>query len=179
MIRGPNGEEKSYEFILIDRLNEIIRDTNNVNDKIGIQKDIMWPYDYGDKKPDKEYFEAQRELGILESRLKILEKKERMINNLLDQQDILNPINNLPPIRPRVVSQDQGYEIPNGLVGVYRDIFNKLAGNRLNDPRDLQERYGISRRTFPWKDHFGFALKRPRAPPPDLNPEPLGHYRKK
>jgi hypothetical protein len=131
----------------------------------------MWPYEYWYVLKDDKYFEAQKELGILESRLKNLNDKLRMINN------IRNPINN--PNLPIPVPQDQGYEIQNGLLGVKRDLFNKLAGHRLADDRDLKERYEISRGVLPWKDHFGFKLRRLRAPLPDLNPELLGHYRKK
>jgi hypothetical protein len=171
-IRGPDGQERSHEYIFIDRLHEIKHEMLNVTDRIGLQKSIMWPYDTSDLPRDKKYFEAQKELGILELRLKNLEAKERMINNILNNS---NP-NNLPPI---TVPQDQGYEIPNGLIGFKRDLFNKLATHRLVDGRDIQERYGISQGTVPWKDHFTFTFKRPHAPPPDLNPAPKGHYRKK
>jgi hypothetical protein len=53
------------------------------------------------------------------------------------------------------------YEIPNGLLGVNRDIFNKLGKHCWAHDDDLQQMYGISQGPAgPWKDHFGFTIKR-------------------
>jgi hypothetical protein len=60
------------------------------------------------------------------------------------------------------------YEIPNGLLGVKKDIFNKLATHRLVDDHHLRERYEISQGTVPWTNHFTFTMKRAQKP----NPKP-------
>jgi hypothetical protein len=145
-------DKQNYEFVLLDSLRELRHDRNNVNTHIDNQKTIMWPYNTSDLLRDKKYFEAEKELGVLESRLKNLNEKESMIENILEPK-IYNP-------SPIPVPQGQGYEIPNGLLGVRKDLFNKLATNRLADDRDLQQRYEISRDPFRWKDHFAFKMKR-------------------
>jgi hypothetical protein len=101
----------------------------------------------------------------LESRFKNLNEKERMVESILEPKT-----HNQAPIP---VPQGQGYEIPNGLLGVRRDFFNKLGTHRLADDHDLRQMYEISKNPFRWKDHFTFKMKRPHQPPPDLNPEPL------
>jgi hypothetical protein len=166
-------EKEDYKMVPYGRLREINHDRINVTDRIGLLKTITWPYDTFDRPPDDKYFEAQKELTILESRLKNLNDKERMIENILESEGKHNP---LPPVVP----QGQGYEIPNGLLGVKRDLFNKLATNRLADDRDLQQRYEISQGVVPWEDHFGFTMKRLKKtkPVPPQQPQPLGHYRK-
>jgi hypothetical protein len=58
------------------------------------------------------------------------------------------PVNerNLAPI---IVLQNQGYEVDNGLLGVKRDIFNKLGTHLWSNDGDLQQRYGISSGQIP------------------------------
>jgi hypothetical protein len=151
-------EKEKREFLLNDRLREIIHDRINVKDRIAVLKTKMWPYDTGDLPFDDKYFEAQKELIPLESRLKNLNEKEHMIESILEPE-----MHNQAPI---TVPQNRGYEISNGLLGVNRDL--------LADDRDLQQMYDISRRPYHWKDHFAFKMKRPHQPPPNLDPEPLG-----
>jgi hypothetical protein len=134
-------DKQNYEFVLYDRLREINHDRINVTDRIAVLKTIMWPYDIFDRPRDEKYFEAEKELTALQSRLKKLNEKESMIENHL-QPKTYNPA-------PRVVPQGQGYEISNRLLGVKRDLFNKLATHRLADDRDLQQRYEISRGVVP------------------------------
>jgi hypothetical protein len=77
-------EKEDYELVLADRLRELRHDRNNLLTHIGNQKTIMWPYDTSCLPRDEKYFEAEKELGVLESRLKNLEDKERMIENIID-----------------------------------------------------------------------------------------------
>jgi hypothetical protein len=159
-------EKEDYEFVLADRLRGLRYDRNNLLTHIGNQKTIMWPYDTSDLPRYEKYFKAEKELIALESRLKNLDEKNSMIENILEPKTH-NPA-------PIPVPQHQGYEIPNGLLGVRRDLFNKLATHRLADDRDLQQRYEISKGVVLWKDDFAFKMKRPHQPLPDLNPKPLG-----
>jgi hypothetical protein len=57
------------------------------------------------------------------------------------------------------------YEISNELLGVRRDLFNKLGTRRWPQDDDLQQMYGISSGTIPWKNHFAFTMKRAQIPP--------------
>jgi hypothetical protein len=42
-----------------------------------------------------------------------------------------------PVVKVTSVPADEDYEIENGLLGVRRDLFNKLATHRWNDDHDL------------------------------------------
>jgi hypothetical protein len=55
---------------------------------------------------------------------------------------------------PITVPDDGDYEIDNGLLGVKRDLFNKLATHRWSHDYDLQQMYGISSGQIPWTKHF-------------------------
>jgi hypothetical protein len=57
---------------------------NNVDTHIAKQKTIMWPYDTSDLLRDEKYLKAEKELTALESRLKNLDEKYSMIENILD-----------------------------------------------------------------------------------------------
>jgi hypothetical protein len=74
------------------------------------------------------------------------------------------PIVNINPPVPIRVHED--YEIPNGLLGVRRDLFNKLAAHRWAQDEDLQQRYGISRGDLYFKDHYLFKQQRAHRPKP-------------
>jgi hypothetical protein len=99
----------------------------------------------------------QLELKNVIEHIRGLEKKYQFDYNpeYLDETERLN----LAPIVVPNEINDQ-YEIPNGLIGVNRDLFNKLGTHRWADDRDLQQMYRISQRSVPWKDHFAFKMKR-------------------
>jgi hypothetical protein len=56
------------------------------------------------------------------------------------------------------------------LLGVRRDLFNKLAGHRWAQDDDLQQRYGIIKGDLFFKDYFLFKQKRAQKSKP--KPEP-------
>jgi hypothetical protein len=49
-----------------------------------------------------------------------------------------------PVVKVISVLPDEGYEIDNGLLGVKRDLFNKLTTHRWSDDNNLQQMFGIS-----------------------------------
>jgi hypothetical protein len=56
------------------------------------------------------------------------------------------------------------------LLGVNRDLFNKLGTHRWAHDDDLQQMYGISQRAaVPWKNHFTFTIKRSQKPIPETH----------
>jgi hypothetical protein len=63
------------------------------------------------------------------------------------------------------------------LLGVRRDIFNKLAAHRLAQDDDLQQRYGISKGDLYFKDYFLFkeqrAKKQKTEPQQQPQPKPI------
>jgi hypothetical protein len=65
------------------------------------------------------------------------------------------------------------YEIENGLLGVNRDLFNKLAMYRWNHDDDLQQMYGINKNDLYWKDYFLFKMKRIQKPKPKPKPKSI------
>jgi hypothetical protein len=71
----------------------------------------------------------------------------------------VNPV----PIRVR-----EDFEIPNGLLGVRRDLFNKLGTHRWTQDDDLQQMYGISKGDLYFKVYFLFKQKRAQK----LKPQP-------
>jgi hypothetical protein len=87
---------------------------------------------------------------------------------------VVNPVPivnvNLVPIR---VHED--FEIPNELLGVRRDLFNKLVGHHWNDDDDLQQMYGISKGDLYFKDYFLFNKQRAQKlkPKPEPKSKPI------
>jgi hypothetical protein len=60
---------------------------------------------------------------------------------------------------PITVPADGDYEIDNGLLGIKRDLFNKLGTHRWSQYRDLRQMYGINSGQMPWTRHFTFSMK--------------------
>jgi hypothetical protein len=58
------------------------------------------------------------------------------------------------------VPVDGGYKIDNGLLGVKRDLLNKLGTRRWSQDDDLQQMYGISKCDLYFKDYFLFKQNR-------------------
>jgi hypothetical protein len=140
--------------------------------------------DNKDKRFDPANLKAHRELYLLKLRLKSLDEKyntlEKRGDYVYNPESLSEKERHYPaPIEIPEKDFPEEYEVPNGLLGVKRDLFNKLATHRWAYDRDLQQRYEISEGLVPWKDHFGFKLKRPHQPPPNLNPEPLGRKSKR
>jgi hypothetical protein len=65
---------------------------------------------------------------------------------------------------PITVLADGDYEIDNGLLGVKRDLFNKLGTHRCSDDHDLHQMFGISKADLQRKDYFTFKMKRIQKP---------------
>jgi hypothetical protein len=148
--------EKKYQNIIYERLQELRDKKDKIERQIEPRKNIIWTYAQNNCPHDRDYLKAQNELSALEFELQNLIEQMRP----LQKQYYNNENNNQTPIEVK----DQ-YEIPNGLIGVNRDIFNKLGTHRWADDRDLQQMYGISHHVVPWKNHFGFTLKRPKPKP--------------
>jgi hypothetical protein len=79
-----------------------------------------------------------------------------------------------PPLNISIIpdKDKDDYEIPNGLLGVRRDLFNKLAAHRWGQDEDLQQRYGISKGDLYFKDYFLFKEQRAQKPKPEPKSEP-------
>jgi hypothetical protein len=63
-------------------------------------------------------------------------------------------------VNPVPIRVDEDFEIHNGLLGVRRVLFNKLAGHRWSEDEDLQQRHGISKGDLYFKDYFLFKQQR-------------------
>jgi hypothetical protein len=77
---------------------------------------------------------------------------------------------------PIIVPADRDYEIENGLLGVKKDLFNKLVTHRWSDDHDLHQMFGISSGQIPWTRHFTFTMKRmqKQKPIPESSLEAYG-----
>jgi hypothetical protein len=161
--------EKKYQNIIYERLQELRHNKDRVDRQIESRKNIIWKYIEKNWPHDKDYLKVQKELSVLELELKNLIEQMRPLQkqyyhkvNLNDNEN-----NNQTPIEVPNENNNQ-YEIPNGLLGVNRDLFNKLGTHRWADDHDLQQMYGISQRAaVPWKNHFTFTQKRSHIPKPD------------
>jgi hypothetical protein len=157
--------ERNYELVVLDRLIELRRSKDELTEKIDRYKKVIdYLTNFRDDHDDYK-LQLQKELPELELQLKNvndhingLQRRYRMdyLPDALPENERYFPA-------PITVPQDEGYEIPNGLLGVKRDTFNKIGTHRFADGRDLQQMYAISRGPVRWKDHFGFKLKRPHA----------------
>jgi hypothetical protein len=154
------------------------------------------------EKKMKEYHEMEKDSNYLDSYIDALERKIELEFQPLPKpiriykpkskskpkpkpKPVINinpvPIVNVNPVPIRVHEE---YEIPNGLLGVQRNLFNKLAAHPWAQDDDLQQRYGISKgdlyfkdyflfkkqraqklKPIPWKDHFASKQQRARIPP--------------
>jgi hypothetical protein len=164
---------KKYKTILLNRLRELRPIRDKLNKQVEKHKSTIWGYIYLSEDPENEKcLKAQKELPILQLQLKnvhqhilALEKKYQFDyhpEDLTVEERIIQP----PITVPNDINDP--YKIPNGLLGVKRDIFNKLGTHRWAHDDDLQQMYGISQRPAgPWKDHFPFTIKRSQKPIPD------------
>jgi hypothetical protein len=142
--------EKKHQKILLERLKELRHNKDKVDRQIENHKNIIWEYTQMNWPHDKDYLKTQKELSALELEFKNLIEQMRPLQNQYYHKEDLNENknNNQTPIEVFNKIDDQ-YEIPTGLLGVNRDIFNKLGTHRWADDRDLQQMYGISQRTVP------------------------------
>jgi hypothetical protein len=151
-VKNRNIFDKYLEIILNHDPSKL--DSNlKEYDKIVNDSDKLDSYiDALEKKIELEFQPLPKSISISKSKSKAKPKPKPVVNV------------NLTPIVVRNEINDQ-YEIPNGLLGVNRDTFNKLAAHRWVQDDDLQQMYGISQRAaVPWKNHFTFTLKRLQKP---------------
>jgi hypothetical protein len=167
--------ENNLRMTISRRIRELKPIRDKLNKQVETLKSTIWGYVYLAEDPENENcVKAQKELPILQLQLKkvhqhilALEKKYKFDYHPEDlteeERKIYTPID--------VPNDDNDpYEIDNGLLGVNRDLFNKLGTHRWANDDDLQQMYEISQRPAgPWRKHFAFALKRPRKPKPDDN----------
>jgi hypothetical protein len=165
--------ENKYKNILLKRHRELRLHRHALIEPINKPETKIWKYYFiDDILDDEKCLKAQNELKLLKIEFKnvlghiyALEKKYQFE---FDPEELEDEDRNIPT--PIEVPNDinDPYEIPNGLLGVNRDILNKLGTHRWAHGDDLQQMYGISQcAAGSWKDHFGFALKRPHKPKPD------------
>jgi hypothetical protein len=156
--------EKNYQNIIYERLQELRNKKDWVERQMEKHKLVIWKYIENNWPHVGDYLKAQKELSALELEFKNLTERMRPLQNQYYHRVNLN--DNQTPIEvPNDINDP--YEIPNGLLGVNRDIFNKLGTHRWVHNNDLPQMYGVSKSVVPWKDHFGFKLKRPHKPKPD------------
>jgi hypothetical protein len=118
----------------------------------------------------KEYDKMWKDSNNLDSYIDGLERKIELEFQPLPSKSKVKPkpkskpVMNVNPIVPIRVHED--FEIPNGLLGVRRDLFNKLAAYRWAQDEDLQQRYRISKGDLFFKDYFLFKHQRAQKPKP-------------
>jgi hypothetical protein len=89
---------------------------------------------------------AENEIFLNDTEKKFYKMTERAIVHI--NVGRLNPI---PPPPPML---GNNYDVPNGLFGVGRDIFLRLAADRRNTDRNGQKMLVMGRKPYRWRNHW-------------------------
>jgi hypothetical protein len=94
------------------------------------------------------------------------EKFNRSTVRLMDN-NYVGRVNGIPPPPPML---GNNYDVPNGLFGVGRDIFLRLAAEKNHGDESNREIFGMGRKPYMWKNHWLF---RQRSIDPEHRGTPL------
>jgi hypothetical protein len=176
-------ERENYEWRVRPRVKNFKHQRDEINGKIFQRNlDIILNHDPSKKNLYlKEMDEMEKESDYLNSYIDALEKKIELEFQPLPKSKSKAKAKAKPKPKPVVnenptsitLPADGDYEIDNGLLGVKRDLFNKLGTHRWSDDHDLRQMYGISSGQMPWIKHFTFELKRARKPNPKPKPKSI------
>jgi hypothetical protein len=89
--------------------------------------------------------------------------KQKVKDNIYDVNFEIDNDKEIISTLPILVPKDEGYEIPNGLIGAKGDINIKLI-SKLKNEEDIREFGGISKENNTWKNHFLFKILRNAGP---------------
>jgi hypothetical protein len=172
-------EMENYEWRVRARVKNLKYRRDKINGKILERNlDIILNHDLSKKDLFlKEIDEMWKESNDLDSHINALEKKEiefppilkfkseSKVKSKAKAKAKPKPVVSVNPAQI-IVPTDRDYEIENGLLGVKRDLFNKLATHRCSDNHDLHQMFRISSGQIPWTRHFTFTMKRMQKPKP-------------
>jgi hypothetical protein len=181
-------ERKDYERRVRVKVRDLKHQRNEINRNI-FDKYLEIILNHEPSKKDlllKEYDKMEKEWDNLDSYIDALERKIELEFQPLPESISISksiskskakakpkrkPVINLNPrpivnVNPVPIRVYEDFEIPNGLLGVRRDLFNKLAAHRWALDYDLQQRYGIRKGDLYFKDYFLFKEQRAQKSKP-------------
>jgi hypothetical protein len=88
---------------------------------------------------------AQNEIFLNDTEKKFNKITKRAIDHIYTGR-----LNTIPPPLPMI---GNNYDVLNGLFGVGRDIFLRLAADRHHTDRNGQEMMAIGRKPYRWRNH--------------------------
>jgi hypothetical protein len=165
-------ERKDYERRVKKRVRDLKHQRNKINGNI-FQKNLEIILNHDPSKKDlllKELDNMEKDSDNLDSYIDALQRKielefqpfPKFISKSKSKSKAKDPNKPKPKPKPVVnvnpapIRVHEDLEIPNGLLGVRRNLFNKLAAHSWNQDDDLQQRYGISRGDLYFKDYYLF-----------------------
>jgi hypothetical protein len=177
-------EMENYEWRVRARVKNLKYCRDKINTKIFERNlDIILNHDPSKKYLfEKEIDEMWKESDDLDSHIDTLEEKIEIkfpsIPKSKSKSKSKAKAKPKPVVKVVTVPADRDYEIENGLLGVKRDLFNKLATLLWSDDHDLHQMFGINSGQIPWTRHFTFTMKRMQKPKPIPKPSLQAHGNK-
>jgi hypothetical protein len=119
---------------------------------------------------DKDTVIAENEIFLDDTE----EKFNRITERLMDH-NYVGRVDGIPPPPPML---GNNYDVPNGLFGVGRDIFLRLAAEKHHGDESSREIFGMGRKPYMWRNHWLWRLRNVdpevRGTPNNPNPEDYG-----